>query len=460
MQDFHVFHSAIDSKEGTLDLNTSKEDLNKVFVRLRIQLSTERTLSEQFKYFSEAISDIGCGHTQIHPNKETLRDWLSERNSLPIDYFLYGKKLIVNRTDPADHPMIYEGKSIHERKKRLSEGTEIIRINGKSVEEMMEGIGQLLSSDEDDMSFKYFQAAHLFEFYRHLSDPFNQDSIRVDYLRSNDTLSIYFQTGTAPVNTMNKRLLDYADEVDQEEYNIGEFKVIKSKYGYFRFTSFTACYGKEYNDFLEDAFKQIRNRKIKKLVVDLRGNTGGVMQYELMRYFVGGDQYLGRYIVAKPHHLGDSKYVKKLNGDYLKHFFLSQKQKRLQRNGKFDDGRILSDPIDEEKVFKGDVIVITDEGTFSSAAILASHLKTLCNAKIAGQSAGGSFYSGNSGTLQVRLPQSGLKLLVNPNTFYSHLEKPSDPISIKQPDLIVQPPYLKGYKLDAYYFKQAVSLFD
>lgn len=435
------------------------DSIEHIFSVLKDELQTERSLTDQFKLYSQAISDLGCGHTQIHPNKDALKGWLAARNSLPIDYFLQGDRLFVSKIESEDLPVIHEGKDHYQRKKKLDEGTEIIAINGKTVPEMMQEIGQLLSSDEDHSSFKYFQAAHLFEFYRHLTDPFDADSVEVVCRDGNRSFSMYFQTGTAPVYTMNKRMAAFAAEQGQAEFDYGDFKIIKGKYGYFRFKSFSASYGKNYNEFLNTSFEQLRKKNVDKLVIDLRGNTGGVMQYEIMRYFVGGDQYLGRYIVAKPRSKHDSKYIKKFSADYLKHLRLSKNQKRLIRKGKFNDGKIQTAAIDDEKIFQGQIVVITDEGTFSSSSMLACHLKTLANAKIVGRPAGGSFYSGNSGTLTVKLPQSGFTMFVNPNTFYSHLEKPSNPTEIKQPDLFITPRFLQGSKEDAYYFKEATSLF-
>jgi len=134
-------------------------------------------------------------------------------------------------------------------------------------------------------------------------------------------------------------------------------------------------------------------------------------------------------------------------------------QKRLQRKAVFDNGTIKTKSVQEHLIFDGEIVVITDEGTFSSASILACHLKTLANAKIIGRTAGGSFYIGNAGTLILELPKSKLKMFVNPNTFYSHLERAEDPFIIKQPDLVLNPLILDKKKLDAYYFKQAKNAF-
>ena len=92
----------------------------------------------------------------------------------------------------------------------------------------------------------------------------------------------------------------------------------------------------------------------------------------------------------------------------------------MQRKGKFNNGTVLSESVDVSLIYEGEIVLITDEGTFSSAAILACYLKSMKNAKIIGQRAGGSFYRGNAGTITLKLPHSKLQIFVNPNTFYSH----------------------------------------
>lgn len=459
LRDFRVFEKVLQEKEGRLDLHANPDSMNDYLNQLERALSNEKSLVEQYKLYSKTLAKIQCGHTQIHPTKHVLKEWLAARNSLPFDYYLQGKKLFVNKLQSSDYPLVYQGKSSREQRKKIKERSEIISIDGRTVEQMMQDISPFLSSDENALDFKYFQAGQLFEFYRHLSRPFTTDSVAVVFTRGRDTSEIYFQLGTAPVHTMNTRLKKAGDDFDKDLKNMGEFSIVRGKYAYFRFPSFKAGHGKKYETFLETSFKNIKRREIKRVIVDLRGNTGGVMQYSLMRYFVGEDVVLGRYVVEKPKKGFEDKHIKKMDPDYIKHRRMSRIQKRTIRKGKFNNGEVKTGEIDKDLVFDGEVVVITDEGTFSSAAMLACHLKTLANAKIVGRPAGGSFYRGNAGTLTVELPKSEFRLFVNPNTFYSHLPDAADPVEVKKPDVLLTPGYLKPRKIDDYYLKAALREF-
>lgn len=460
LKDFEVFKNVITQKEGRLDLHTSIDSIQFHLEALKDNLSKDKSDLEQYKAYSFTLSKIQCGHTQIHPTKAVMRDWLSARNSLPLDYLIQGKKLYSNKLLPQDNQFIHDGKSKSERAKKIKSFSEIVSIDGKSLHEMMLEISPYISSDEDGIDFKYFQVAQLFEFYRHMSQPFQKDSIYVRYIESKDTLGIYFKTGTSPVNTMNLRLKQMSDAFAIKEKNIGSFEIVRSNVGYFRFESFKKSYGPGYELFLDASFKKIRDKKIEKLIIDLRGNTGGAMQYSFMRYFVGEDTVLGRYVVEKPKKGFEDRHIRKWNFDYYKHIRMSRVQKRKSRRGVFDAGEIRTKSVKDDLRFDGDIVVVTDEGTFSAASILACHLKTLCNAQIIGRTAGGSFYQGNAGSLIAQLPNSGFKLFVNPNTFYSHLTDIADPIAIKQPDIDLNPGYLKPRKMDDYYLKAAIHAFD
>ncbi len=460
LKDFEVFKKVLTEKEGRLDLNIPIDSMDFYLDQLRNQLSRDQSPLEEYREFSRALAKIQCGHTQIHPTKAVLKEWLASRNSLPFDFIIQGKKLYTNKLLAQDKPFISIGKSNEELKKKIKAFTEIISIDHKTMDQMISEISPFISSDENGLEFKYFQVAQLFEFYRHMSSPFTEDSIEVRYLSGIDTIVMYFQPGTAPVNTMNLRLKKMSDQFAVDEKNIGTFQIVRSKIGYFRFKSFKSSYGRDYEFFLEKSFKRIKSKGIKKVIIDVRGNTGGAMQYSLMRYFVGKDVVLGRYVVEKPKNLFEDRHIKKLSRDYFKHHRMSHVQKRRNRRGQFNNGEVVTPTVNEDLIFEGEIIVITDEGSFSSASMLACHLKTLANAKIVGRTAGGSFYCGNAGSLTVQLPSSKLKLFVNPNAFYSHLRQAEDPRIIKQPDVILSPEYLKDSKIDDYYLKEGIRAFD
>ncbi|MFK7783598.1 MAG: S41 family peptidase [Crocinitomicaceae bacterium] len=460
IKDYEVFEKILTTKEGRLDLHQSSDTMYLYLSKLRSNLSQERELIDQFKNFSKTISKLGCGHTQVHPNQKLLQAWIHEENSLPIDFIMQGKRLYTSRLQSDDYKLVNMKGTNAKRVKNIKGNYEVLSLNHKSADDMMKEIAPYLSSDENGIAFKYHQVGQLFSFYRHLSDPYDQDSVEITYVKNSDTISTYLALGVAPINSINHRLQKSAAEDATVQKEIGTFSVENSNVGVFRFRSFTACTGHEYNEFLERSFRKIKSRDIKKVVIDLRGNTGGIMQYTFVSYFVENDTNLGKYIVGKPKKGIETRHIKKRNNEYRRHKWMSRVQRFRIWTNSFEEGVVRSEPIDDDLVYDGEVIVITDEATFSSAAILACHLKTMANAKIAGRPAGGSFYRGNAGTIIAILPNSKFRLLINPNTFYSQLEAEEDPFKIKQPDLLLEPGYIAPRKMDDYYIDAAIESFQ
>ncbi len=459
-EDFRVFRTVLESKEGTLDMHLSSDSISYYLDRLQLELSDDKSDLEEFKLYSEMIARLNCGHTQVLNNSKIQTEWLLEQKSLPIDMYLVDRHLVVGEIIQDDYESTIRDNDPMGGPSEIPVGSEILSIDERTVPEMMDGISKYLSGDEGAIGFKYYQAQELFEFYRHLAFPLNKDSVEVTYITpKSDTVTKYMQPGKAPIHSMNRRLMKASEDYINNEGNVGKFKIVNDKYGYFRFTTFSQSSGAEYDEFLESSFRKLKKNDIDQLVVDLRGNTGGVMQYDFIKYFVGGDVNIGRYVIAKPFKGLDNKYVKKMNLPFIRYAFLSWSQKRSVKNGTFNNGTVFTDAVDDDLRFKGKVCVITDEGTFSSAAILACHLKTLAQAKIVGRPAGGSFYSGNAGTLLVKLPESGLLISVNPNTFYSQLQPVDNPLDIREPDQYVNELVLDEKERNKLYFKAAIGLF-
>lgn len=458
-KDFSIFKEVLIEKEGTLNLNNSVDSIDLFLKYMEFKLNKELSIIDQYRLYSAGLAMIHCGHTQIHPNNDVLFQWLTVRKSMPFDVYFIGKHLVVNELLSDDIKLILEGKPNSEKDKLLKAGTEILSIDHKTIPEIMHEISPFLSSDENGIDFKYFQAGQMFDFYRHLSSPFTKDSIHLQYVYKKDTQELYFMPGAAPVRTINLRTKRNSERFEKEESEMGSFSIVRGR-GYFRFHSFKVSYGKKYNEFLRKSFEKIKSKKIDEIIIDLRGNTGGAMQYEIMSYFLENGTNLGSYVVKKPHKAIESRYLKKMNPDYIKHRKSTKTQKKLQRKGKFDNGSTLVENSNPLLRYTEKIIVITDEGTFSSAAMLACHLKTLCNAKIIGRPAGGSFYQGNAGTLKLHLPNSKFNIFINPNTYRSHLSVSTDPQKIKQPDILVDTKITDLKKRDEFYLKTAIRSFN
>ena len=162
--------------------------------------------------------------------------------------------------------------------------------------------------------------------------------------------------------------------------------------------------------FYRAAFAEIRQRGIRHLVLDLRGNGGG-------NVFTGNA--LLRYLLPRPYYLVletsavQRRLRRRLQMDFWERItpaLLSLDPNQRWANGRHQF-RFRFRPHPQR--FAGQVLVLTDGGTFSMGSYLAAYLQQLGGATVVGAETGGGA-SGANAMLQgyLLLPESHLRLRV------------------------------------------------
>lgn len=431
LKDFDIFQTSLFELEANLldhiSLDSLKFFLDELSSQLKTKVWDDKSL---YKAYSKILVKIQSGHTNLQPTQDTYSYWIIDKNSLPMDVVLVGKKLFTTTDyNLLDEESMKKLSGSAKKEQFIDKYTEITAIDGKSIAEIMEEISPYLSSDYNDINFKYYLAKDLFEFYRNLTITEKKTEINVDFLINRATVSKKIKLGYPPVEDINKRFKEdkKTEGKVKRKDRFGTFEIESGKYAYFRFPTFEKAKGKAYRKFLEESFSKMKNKELEYLVVDLRDNTGGYVQYDFLRYIYPKSDLdtLGVFDVKKEEKPTYKKHVTK-NDHYRKYKKLNRKRKKYQRKtGVEYNGVFLWDALGREKVFAGDIIVITNEATFSAASLLAADLKNLYGAKIIGSPAGGSFHKGATGNISVKLPNSGFVVTFNPvyyKSSYSHYE--------------------------------------
>lgn len=440
-KDFTQFKRGFERLEANPYMHISETELQQAFSELESEMQKPLTPIGEYKAYASLLSRVGCGHTSISISKAMLREWIRSKQALPFDVIMVNKKLFISPTHPDDISRLNKRRkadpeSVAPKYPALKGGVEIYSIDHKTIAEWMQPIGTFLSSDENTADFKYFQAGMFFDFYRYVANPEKQTMVDIQYIVKNDTLSQAVMLGEPLAYTLNDRL----KQKPQKKSDFGTFRIEGGKYGYFRFESFLESRGKDYDEFLKKSFTSIKKKKITNLIFDLRGNTGGMIQLELLRYLLPAGTQMGSYEVRKEaswwglYKLG-VKPSAQMSQLYRKN--LRQHKRAKFINPQSDAAQMQVQNIYKDLSYKGKIVVITDEGTFSAASLLTCQLKTIAGAKIVGQQAGGSFYQGNAGALPLKLKKSKLIFQVNPNYCQTHLNNGTYDSLIKRPDLIV-----------------------
>jgi hypothetical protein len=440
-KDFERFQKGFNRLEGNPYMHRTEAEISAAFSTLEQELQQPLSPIQQFKAYSALLSQVECGHTSMAPSKAAIREWGRMKQCLPFDVVLVNKKLFIAPTHPNDIARLNKMRkadpaAVAPKYPELKGGTEIYSIDHKTIAEWMQLIGPYLSSDENGEDFKYFLAGMLFDFYRYVALPSQQQEADIQYISKKDTISTSVILGAPLGYTLEARL----NVKPKKKKDFGTFKIEGGKYGYFRYESFEKSLGKDYDEFLKKSFTTIKKKKINCLIFDLRGNTGGMIQLELLRYLLPAGTQLGSYEILKQESwwglrsLG-IKTSQEMSQLYRKN--LKRAQIARRKDPQADISSMTVAAIYKDLFYKGKIVVITDEGTFSAASLLTCHLKTIAGAKIVGQQAGGGFYAGNAGALQLKLKKSKLVFQVNPNYCQTHLNAGVHDSLIKRPDLIV-----------------------
>jgi hypothetical protein len=440
-KDFERFRKGFNRLEANPYMHRTEAEITAAFSTLEQKLQQPLSPIQQFKAYSELLSQVECGHTSMAPSKSAIREWGRMKQCLPFDVVLVNKKLFIAPTHPNDIARLTKMRkadpaSVAPKYPELKGGTEIYTIDHKTIAEWMQLIGPYLSSDENGEDFKYFLAGMLFDFYRYIAAPTHQQEIDIQYISKKDTIPTSVMLGAPLGYTLEARL----NVKPKKKKDFGTFKIESGKYGYFRFESFEKSLGKDYNEFLKKSFTTLKKKKINCLIFDLRGNTGGMIQLELLHYLLPAGTHLGSYEILKHESWWGLRSLgikprQEMSKLYRKN--LKQTQIARRKDPQADVSTMTVAAVYKDLFYKGKIVVITDEGTFSAASLLACHLKTIAGAQIVGQQAGGGFYEGNAGALQLKLKKSKLVFQVNPNYCQTHLNTGVHDSLIKRPDLLV-----------------------
>jgi C-terminal processing protease CtpA/Prc len=157
------------------------------------------------------------------------------------------------------------------------------------------------------------------------------------------------------------------------------------------FDGFFEKTGENFSQFLDSAFKDIKNKHAQKLLIDIRGNQGGND---------GNGELLYAYLTAKP---------------FL--YYAAQETAAGRFNSEDHPNLALQQP--KENNFKGKVFILMDGRSFSASTEFSAIVKANSRGKFIGEECGGGYLGNTSGNEAfVTLPNS--KIIVRiPTVKYS-----------------------------------------
>lgn len=447
-EDFAVLKKTLTTIHPGIYRYNTPESLEKDFAEYNGKLNREMPESEFFILISQFLNKLKCGHTyaNFYNQDKKLRERLFNRRTyLPFYFQIIDGKFIITENASS---------------KKLSRGSEITKINGVAVKEIIEKLVSVTKADGNStlehrlnsISLPRFEAERfaLFDWFFPLFFPF-EDGIytieAVDFQKKKETkFQVLAMSKDERTAEMEKR---YGAA---PTYDDGwKFEIQNNSLGYLKIDNSITWRLKniKFKEFLANAFAELRAKNIKNLIIDMRGNGGGDMEpgFELSRYLAQKNlppynegKRLVRNVAPQPELLKnlDTYSDELING--LKNG-LPENAYKKKKNGYFEilpNEKLESFPavVPYENNFRGSAFIISDASNASATFQFLDYVKTYKLAKIVGQTTGGNKQGINGGNyFFLNLPNSKIEIDI-PVYFQSPLKPQKDESVI--PDVFVK----------------------
>lgn len=443
--DFTVFKKTLTAIHPGIYRYNSPENLQKEFADLELKLNRQLSESEFFILISQFLHKLKCGHTyaNFYNQDEKLRERLFNRQTyLPFYFQIVDGKMIITANASS---------------KKISLGSEITKINGIAVKEIIEKLLTVTKADGNStlehrlnsigLSRNEAETYALFDWYFPLFFPLAEEIYTVEAIDFASKKETKFQ-----VLAMTKagRTAEIAKRYGASPtYDDGwKFEIQDNSAGYLKIDNSIPWRLKtiKFKEFLANAFSELRAKNIKNLIIDLRGNGGGSMDigFELARYLTkeklppyAESRRLVRNVSAQP------DLLKNINtySDDLK--FALQNGVSANMFKKFDNqyfeiiGRENYPAVEpDENNFQGQAFIIADSSNASATFQFLDYARKNKLAKIIGQTTGGNKQGTNGGNyFFLYLPNSRIELDI-PVYFQAPLHPQNDESIV--PDILVK----------------------
>jgi hypothetical protein len=399
--DFDVLRRALEETHGGLHRFTTASELQRRFDEYRARLTRPVSQREFIGLLSEMIADIRDGHARLEYDEAT-NSRLASTPLFPLRLSLEGPRVVVLFNDTMADSTIRPG-------------MEVVSINDRPISQIVSALLPKLPGDGFIETGKRIRLGRTFgaAYWLFVDDATQFTVVAQDQSGKQVTATlagVLSADRAQNANPVNALLKGHLERFRGSTDNVSLQFVTDPDIARLRIRSFDD--GDGYPASIAAAFRSLRDKGTKALILDLRGNGGGVDLYGAL---------LVAQFTDKPF-----RYFDKIHLTTIRPSFATWKPSTFDdlRNGTVPDQKgghlvtaTLHQGIAEQAPgaapFLGKVIVLLDGGTFSTSADVTATLHHLKRATFVGEESGGT-YEGNTSGLNalVVLPNSKLAMKI------------------------------------------------
>ena len=367
----------------------TKQEWNHSFEDVMLSLNSQMTEDVFFRQLAPLIASVRCSHTAIRTSEKFYESLNEQYSLIPLDIFILGNKAWVIHN--------FVGQS------QIEPGTQILAINGLAVSEILRILYASLPADGNNTSYKKYQIINdfprIYSQYIGYSKSYVIDGLSPEGLEVRDELPAItdWQLEEAMNMAYPKRASYFSHPYRFELLSMTHSALITVK-------GFWASNEVAYATFLEGVFQTLRQEKVRSLIIDIRGNNGGLPVFAAqMLSYISKDEFTYFRLPAE----------------------------RAENDPLFKPWK------PRPNSFKGDIYILMNGGCISTAGHFLSLVQYHKLATLIGEEAGGSFTC-NDNSIRLRLPNTGIRMNIARTIFQTAVTgfRMGDPIV---PDYIVQP---------------------
>ncbi|MDJ0366540.1 S41 family peptidase [Hymenobacter sp. H14-R3] len=396
--DFAYLRRALEEAHPALYWYTPKDSLDQAFARTAAALTHPMGEPEYWRLLQALAVRVHCGHTRVQ-HSAAYRAWFRRQPQpyLPFIVAVRQSRLFITENQSTATA--------------LRPGTELLAIDGHPTAEVLSRLRSLISGDGYGTAFQDreleagFFDAYYWNFYpaKSLYPLLVRDSTGRPQLLTPQPRPAAPRPAPAPRTAAQERARQLA-RLREVGYPAGQPGT-----AVLRIREFSYDELEDYKQFHSQLFAELKQRRIRRLVLDLRSNGGGNLEIaaDLLKYLVRHDFYLTTSALAP---VGLPSFMQP---DSTRPAYFDTTRVRRLPGGRWAKvsssiGRLR--PY-RGRYFRGQVVVLVDGGTFSAASNLAASLRAQRRITVIGQETGGGEAGCSGSTIsELELPATHLVL--------------------------------------------------
>lgn len=411
--DFGVLREAFETLHPGLYRYNTPAQLEAHFAGLQKTLGRELTLQETYLALSVFVARLKCGHTYLNflnQKKSIARALFQHRDRVPFYFRWVDERMVVTR-DFSNDP-------------HLRVGAEVLAINGVPVAKILRQLMTIARADgsNDSKRVSSLEVAGLgeyeaFDVYFPLFFPQKSPTLE---LRVREAPGSTPRTLKVQALSYEERLAPVKAAVDGRhggDTAVWDFTLLGKDTALLRMPTWALFNSRwDWKGFLNDMFAQLEQRQVTHLIVDLRGNEGGMDAGDvLLAHFIQKDLRLEQFKRKVRYRKVPDSLAPYL--DTWDPSFKDWGDAAIEPSDgfftltKYDDdaqGNVIHP---EGPPFRGRVTVLVDAANSSATFQFAQVLQRHKLATLVGQPTGGNQRGINGGAFFfLRLPRSGLEV--------------------------------------------------